>query len=471
MIIILQYTLTDIRKFDDGFKLLKLPQWPLPEVYKEFVRGNGQIVPSNHTTISTHLGKTSIAESFICKIKKGIKMSSVIHLPETNLKNKINHFFSDGGVLSKYEFIFETSDRELHYNYRTIKRIINQILETDIQLRNKYFKYSPYKFKTVFKGLKELLLVSTTQKEYFHDNYEDYIIKCTPQIFITLNKNESFSYKSKKEFPITIKDTYDSVLYGWWEKYNNHPYKFWVLKNCGPYKNISLNTLRTGILRIHSEKECINNVIQSLLLGRLKTPPNSEESDFLQAFLNEKIKDIGIDFKKISSLDSSDEKIENFIKEAFEEFNPGAISLLSTRMKQLKLRPQIENKIIQHVVKNVSFIEKQIIMDNSQNVSFGDNANFQGNINQTNNSRNNPDFDFKSVYDNINLLIEKISLEKDSYEKGLALENLEAAKKSAVKQDSKGIVESFKKVGNWTVDFASKIGVNFITELIKQQVK
>lgn len=471
MIIILQYTLTDIRRFDNHFSLLKVPKWPLPEVYKEFVRGNGQIVPSTHNTISTHLGKTSITESFICKIKKGVKTQKVIHLAETNLKNKINHYFSDGGVLSKYEFIFETSKRDLHYNYKTLKKIVNEILETTVHLRNKDFKYSTYKFKTILNGLKELLLISTTEKKYFNDHHESSIIRCTPQIFITLNKDESFLHKSKKELPITINDSYDSILYGWWEKYNNNPYKFWVIKNCGPLKNESLNTLRTGILRIHSEKECINNVIQALLTGKLETPPNTQESDFLQSFLNDKIKDIGTDFKKINTLDSSAEKIESFIKEAFEKFNPGEVSLLSNKMKQLKLRPQVENKIVNYFVKNALLIEKQTIMDNSQSISFGDNANFQGNINQTIQSGNNPDFDFKTVYDNIALLIEKVSMEKASFEKDVALENLEAAKNATIKKDSAGVVGSLKKIGSWAMEFATQIGANVIAELAKQKLQ
>jgi hypothetical protein len=473
MVIILQYTVTDIRKFDNSFTLLKLPQWPLPEPYKEFVRGNGQIIPRADNTISAHLGKTSISESFVCKIKKGIKTSKKICVAEVGnlyLRNKINHYFSDGGVLSKYEFVYETEQRDWNYNYKQLKVIINQILETNISIRNKEFKYTNYKFKNLLPGLKELQIISTTEKKYLNDSQAKYIIKCTPQVFVTLNNKESFSYRSRNKLNIPVRDSFNSTLFGWWEKYNNNPYKFWVLRNCATPKNENIITLRTGILRIHSEKECINNVIQSLLLGLLSSPPNTEGSDFLQSFLNNKIKDIALDYKKISMLDGSSNKIEDFIKEAYDNFNPGEITLLGERMKQLKLRPQIEEKIVKHILHNATYIEKQIIMDNSQKITFGNNSQFTGDIHQINKSGNNPSFDFKSVYNSITELLEKISKEHNSYEKDVAVENLEAAKKAAIKQDHKGLVDSLKKAGSWAIDFASKIGVNFITEIIKHKI-
>jgi|GEM_PF-5196487 len=441
--------------------------------YKEFVRGNGQIIPSKDNTISAHLGKTSISENFICKINKGIRVTKYFKISELNnleIRNKINHYFSDGGVLSKYEFIFETQEKNLNYNYGQLKLIIKKILDDTIFIRNKLFKYTEYKFKHIFNGLKELQIISTTGNKYFEEEQEKYIIKCTPQVFITLNKEETFTYKSNKKLVVPLKDSYNSLLFGWWDRYNNNPYKFWVLKNSGTSRNENLNTLKSGILRIHSEKECVNNVIQSLILGLLKTSPNTEESNFLQLFLNNKIRDMASNYKRISTLDGTSDTIENFIKEAFDKFNPGEVSLLNERMKQLKLRPQIENKIINHIIKNASYIEKQIIMDNSQNISFGDNAQVGGDINQVNKSGNNSEMDFKSIYENINQLIAKITEEKNSYEKDVAIENLEAAKRSTTKQDHKGLVENLKKAGQWTIDFASKIGVNFITEILKHQI-
>jgi hypothetical protein len=469
MRITLQYTLTDIRKFDGKFSLLKLPQWPLPNPYKEFVRGNGQIIPASDSTITTHLGKTSISESFICRIKKGLKIPKQLIVEDVTLKNKMSHYFSDGSVLSKYEFVFETAERDLHYSYKKVQCIINKILDLEISVRNKDFRYANYKFKTLFKGLKELLIISSTKRGDYTDEHEKAIIKCTPQIFITLNKNESVSYRSNKSLPITIKDAYDSTLLGWWENFNNNPYKLWLLKNCGPYKNQSLNTLKTGILRIHSEKECVNNVIQSILVGRLKTPPETDESNFLQRFLNDKIRDLGTNYKRINSLDTTTKTIENFIKEAFEEFNPGDIALLNNRMSELKFRPQVNSKIMQHIVYNASFIEKQFIMDNSQSISFGDNANISGSISQTNNNTS-PALDYKAIYENLSLLIEKIEQEHDSYEKAVAVESLKNAKASAANQDSKGLASNLKKAGQWTLDFATKLGVNFVSEIIKNHV-
>src|SRR4051812_29959490 len=146
MFITLQYTLTDTRRFDSSPQLLQTPDWPDPIPYIEFVRGSGQIIPKKPTTV-THLGTTSISEHNICKIKKGIKILKQQTVPELKdliIENRYKNYFSDGGVLSKFEFVFHTKSNNQKYNYGQLQIILNRILAWKISIRNRLFGYTNY---------------------------------------------------------------------------------------------------------------------------------------------------------------------------------------------------------------------------------------------------------------------------------------------------------------------------------------
>lgn len=469
MIILLQYTLTDIRKFANAQSLLIFPKWPLPNPYKEFVRGSGQVVPKNDTGLTSYLGRTCITENYVCKINKGVKVPKNIRLGEYSFHNKVNHYYSDGGILAKYEFLFETKLEE-SLSYAAFKKILTTLLEVRINMRNNTFGHSEYRFKNAVKGLRELQITTTTLKKYLGDNeQEKYILPCMPQIFVSLNRNEHITPKAGSKLAISLKDGAQSALSGWWENFGVHPYKIWLLKNNGRTDNPLIQSIRNGILRIHSEKECINNVIQSVILGFLDVQPHTTGSETLQTFLNNKIRDVDTNFRKLQGMDDT-EKLEAFIKQAYDQFNPGELTLLHERIKRLDFRPQLEKKFVNHIIKYAPYIEKLIVMDNSQHVNIGD-GNTIGNIKQTMTVNTISEEQYRKYYEQLDTLLSKLKEEPGTYDQKVAVNNLEKAQQAAIEKDESSFLGYLKKAGSWAADFASKIGVNFITELIKNQVE
>jgi hypothetical protein len=390
-----------------------------------------------------------------------------------SLRNKVNHYFSDGGILTKFEFVFETRSPVEQLKYAELKAMLKEVLDMQISIRNAAFKYGQYTFKNCFKGLRELQVASTTLKKHF-DNGEQakYILQCTPQIFVSLNKREAVPPPRNNGLAIALQDANQSTLAGWWEKYNNHPYKIWLLKNNGPADNQLLQSIRNGILRIHSEKECINNVIQSVLSGYLNVAARTPESDGLQTFLNNKIRDVDSNFKKIQSLEQT-KQVEMFIKEAYNKFNPGEITLLHESVKKLGFRPQVQNKVVNHIVKNAYYIEEQNfnVVKKSQKVVIGKGANVSAPISQQMDEHTTSAESFKEYYYKLSEILEKLAAEPNSYEKQVAELNLKKAQEAAVAKDESSFTKHLKAAGKWTADFASKVGASLVTELIKAQMK
>jgi hypothetical protein len=470
MIILFQYTLTDIRKFTSAENLLITPDWPQPKPYKEFVRGSGQVVPKTDTELATYLGRTCITENFVCKINKGIKIPRYVTLEGLRFHNKVNYYYSDGGILAKYEFMFETK-LEKPLAYATFEKLLYAFLELRVNIRNTGFKHSEYQFKYITKGLKELQIATTTRKQFLHEaNQEKYILECMPQVFVTLGKNEFIYPKAESKLAISLKDEASSTLCAWWERYKANPYKIWLLNNKGKTDNPFIRSIRSGILRIHSEKECINNVTQSVLSGFLNVEPRSQGANTLQNFLNEKIKNVDTRFKKIQDIDDS-QKLEAFIKQAYNQFNPGEITDLHDKIKRLELRPQFEKKLVTHIIKNAVNIEKIEYMENKQEQNFGSQNTFHGDIHQTMNVHAISEDQYKNYYEQLDTVLAKLRDEPVSYDQKVAVTNLEKAQDAIINKEPNKFIDFLKKAGTWAADFAKSVGVEFITELMKSKLE
>ena len=111
-------------------------------------------------------------------------------------------------------------------------------------------------------------------------------------------------------------------------------------------------------------------------------------------------------------------------------------------------------------------------MDNSQNVNFTGTTTFTGNITQTQqNTQQTMSMNFESLYDGLETLLKQVGQEPDSYNKAVAVQNLKAAKAATVKKDENAVIAALKSAGKWTWEFATKVGVSVVSDLVKQHVK
>ncbi len=361
MVIIFQFTLTDIRSFGN-FKVLNSPQWTGPNFDKEFVRGNGKMYENSRNRIPTRLGNINIWENYLCPTTKGIKIPRRLVIPELDnlqITNWFNHYFYDGKVLSKFQCCFDTDNRRRQYDYHELELIIERILDLKVSVRNKAFKYTEHKFSQLEKGLQELHLISTTNIKAINDKHKACIKTCMPQIFVSLNKNENFQFPSDKITKIPIEGDSGSALYCWFQESSGRTFKSWLLRNVGDFKDKKINTLKNGILRIHAEKECFSNVIQAIKNKKFSKSITPERSDSLQDFLHNKLKSISLTYKKIDTIEENSDEIERFIKQAYEDAYP-TMAGLEEAMLSLNFRSQIRINIIRNQQNEIDKIAELI---------------------------------------------------------------------------------------------------------------
>lgn len=349
MIIYLQYTICDTRKLTGDKKhLLRKPNWKNIYPFKDFVCSSGQIIPRTKKGINNWIG-----ENYICKINKGI-----YNIPRINIDEEFKvrctgkHFFSDGDFLNKYEFVFHIvkSNKELvnFYTYDEISYIVNQILKIKIKIRNTDYGYDLSEIGKSFANLKQLYVNSTTKNKYVSSQKLDKLKICVPQIFIDLQYFDQIIKLPKKVLRSTSNSSLPIDLYGGIELKNNFPYRLWImddLKDSSRELKAFRRKVRISCLRVHSEIECIKNICEFIAQNDIKE--RSLESDLVQKYLNESIKRVSKRKKVLSSYDIA--FIDYFIKQVYDEFEPGMSKSVISEIKELKLRKNIENKTINFI--------------------------------------------------------------------------------------------------------------------------
>ncbi|RYU92209.1 hypothetical protein EWM62_01885 [Mucilaginibacter terrigena] len=464
MVIFLQFSLVDFRSLAGlSENLLTSPSWPSPFPHKEFVRGSGPIIPRNKRGINNWIG-----ENFICNIKKGVRMSYPIILPETGikLKNVSKHqFSSENYILTKYEFVFVSNLKNIELNYIKLQKVISCILLSKIDVRNENYKYTNTTFERISKSLKTLYLMTSSKTSKLDiQNQTKYIKECSPQLFFYLNSSEILKTNGKFIKPLCRENLYQFNLYGFWHNHNNKSLRIWIHQQRSKNNNNSFDReLRISFLRFHSEYESLKIIFKGISDNNIKIS-SSTQSDILQKYLNKAITTILKSEQNISYQDH--EGIYDYLKNLFLQFQPGELDLLKDKINNLNFRPQIEQKTINFIN---NFIEKsdmnitqnisgsQVI--NQENSGAGTNTfNFQGII-------NDKELNLKELNDELMLLL---SINKSENNDSIVTHNVEEMKKATDNNDPKTFLKHLENCGKWILDVGTKISVPLIVEIIKK---
>ncbi len=468
MLIFVQYSLADSRPFIEGVTpLLKKPSWPSPYPYKEFVKGSGQIIERKKGGLDNWIG-----ENYICKINKGIRISNFeINHFHLKIKNISKHqFTSDGGVLSKYVFVFKITGYLEAITKDILEQIIDKLLNCKISIRSTNYKSIDSKFRNFIKDLKAFHIITTT-KNGTHDIKQDsqFIKFCTPQIYFLLDGRETFANKWQQVKHVTKNETFPFKLFSYWQNYNNSPYKIWIHQKVTSSSLIELNrNLRISILRIHAEFECLNFVLSDISNGKLQVKEKSTDSSRLQYYISNAITSILKQRNKVEEKIGVKNSIEYF-KEIFYQFQPGDYETLVKRIKQIDFRPQVEQKALVFIEnlysQNLEFMKNKFT--NSQIGAVGENATAENNQFLQQNYNIPSDTDYSKLVEELARLKRHIENEPDIPFKEMILENVEEAKQEAEKKNVGGVIKFLKSGGKWLLDTATKIGINLVTDLIK----
>jgi len=349
MIIYLQYTISDTRNLTDKKnELLDKPNWRNLTPFKDFVSGSGQVIERTKRGLNNWVG-----ENNICKINKGFyNVPKLDILDKYQIKCIGKHQYSDGKFLHKYEFVFHLKNIEGYpfeiyslneYSFKDLNLIINEILNNEIKIRNISHKHDSSKIGKSFSKLKFFHINCTTKNKYMDSQDLGKIKICIPQVFLQFQHFDIFHDYPKKVLkantPFQTSIHAPIEMFGWLEKKNNFPYRFWLLKEKTKGDFVtkeSYRKIRISCLRLHSEIECIKKVLQSLS----KIKERSLESDLIQSFLNDSTRNISKSKKQIQNYSGID-NIDSYIKQVFEELEPGVIFY---ELERLRFRKNINDK-------------------------------------------------------------------------------------------------------------------------------
>src|ERR1035437_10296658 len=106
MLIVFQIPFIDVRRFVSGDTFrLSVPAWPVPEVYKDFVRGFGAIKKRKRGGLDVWAG-----EALYCGAARAVRFQTIPeHLPEesrkvfSELECVFRRFLSDADTVSRFE--------------------------------------------------------------------------------------------------------------------------------------------------------------------------------------------------------------------------------------------------------------------------------------------------------------------------------------------------------------------------------
>lgn len=353
MLIFIQNTICDTRSLTAPHQLLDKPNWNNLRPYQDFVCGSGQVIERTKRGLKNWVG-----ENFICKINNGIKyFQKKIVNERYQVKCVGKHQYSNGGFLHKYELVFHIKklrwqedhrDWRNNYSFELIQQLINEILESEVRFRNRKYEYLKKAIGKSSREFKEFHLTTTTKNQYLKNHEQLGINLGIPQVFIHLQYFENFHRYPAKVLKANSPRLVPIKLYGYMSAFFGRPYRIWILNETDPdnaYLQNNSRNIRIGCMRIHSEIECLKQILNSMLdLGHL----DIVQSYILQNYLNKSLKIVNREKGKIKR-ESGIDNLSDYIRQLFSSIEPGTLESIVSNIEQQNFRQNIENKILEHL--------------------------------------------------------------------------------------------------------------------------
>lgn len=412
MLIIIQYSLTDLRNFIEvDQKSLPFPSWPMP-MENEFVRSMGRISRRKLGGINNWIG-----ESTICIAKQAIKINkwfSFCNSKEYSIKLKFRRFYFDGYASGKLEIGFCILTKKKCFDlYQTIE----DLLSLEVRIKTTTGIERKCSLGNMEKDLLTQHYFATTPmcsiKDNAREDYSKYIKCSSPAIFVEFNIMENVSINGYNKV-IEIKES-DSTLYFYNFHFTNKKIHVWSFENA---QSILINTefardIRIVLSRIVSNRKTLVEVLKSIDKGYISPKPFSKESNLLQSYLLDNIKNI---LNKEISVQNIE--IVSLVRSVEDQIVSGDNDALFERLKKtINVRPQILNKVKEYLeygdlVKicnadkvDITFKNNQILVNDSHNLNINIT---EGNINQNVADSQNVSNDFNEAFP---ILIQKLESE------------------------------------------------------------
>ncbi len=495
MLITIQFPIDDSRKFiSDNTSKLDKPSWLIPDPGRDFISYFGAIKRRPRGGLSGWL-----SESNICEANRAIRFKRIEPIRNDSgksIKFKIafRRFYFDGVAVGKFEIgiaiwgfeeniscAYSRSCKAISGD--KIKEIIFYVLDLPVVIPKPYDKHSEgvVECRLIKAGqpLSNLYTYSSTQKELpwiEQDASKNWWVKaCEPIILITHQEN---SYESMENpffgKTLNIKDIEYDYFYGGRTiahhivPYSGDRLRMWSIGE--PHTSVVIRQLRIFILRLHTERTCLRNILRNISTDKLIVSKRSKQSQLLQEYLNETIKRI----RRLNkhSNERAGTEVAGLACELEEQMMPGECDSLLNALRIIDVEKNIFHKVEDFVNQSIIFKEN-IIMGDQFNVSgqagaVGPNAQaYDMTFNQIG-SQIEKSVDLMQLANELSQLRqEMMKASKDDVEHIIAIGDVAKAEQAAKAKDSAKVAESLKSAGKWTLDIASKIAVPVAIEALK----
>ncbi|WP_426324360.1 hypothetical protein [Pedobacter sp. R-06] len=456
MIIFLQFTLTDIRLFNEAStEVLDKPGWPLPNL-SQFVRGTGKIRPRRKKGL-----KSWVHEGYLCEIRRGIGCPNITVRSGMQLKNVYRNFYSgEELVLNRYEFVFRTNLGKKTISRHDINETVSNILDSQVKIRIGENRYSP-QLLSLAKWLKKFHRTNTTFKSKLSDTgTENSIMDCEPQIYLLLDDEEKLE-KSGLEMDEIRHEEDGYLLFSEWHNYREKTFKLWVHERMEGSEQVVHRNLRITIQRIFSEQCCLKNVLHSISKGKISTIKGNLQSEKLQNYFNTAIRTYLRDEKKLISDNGMIDFADHFSK-LFGNFQPGDLELLRQKIMNSEFRPAVEQK--------TEIFMSKYSMPNAQIGAVGDNAIANNPIFNQQSSTLPENTDYTILADELRKLREFLTSEAKTEEEVTAVKNIALAQAAAEEKNGSNLIKYLNVAGKFAIDTVQKLGVTVLAAFIKDNM-
>ncbi len=458
MLITIQIPICDLRDFSvESIKRLARPHWPNP-IGGDFIRSAGQIVRNDESLFCSWMEENTVCEfNNACKFIDDIRNKELI--PNVFLSLKSRRFYFDGEVVGKFEFIFKIKVKWSKYGQGISIKNFNKLLREIFLLKVKVpYNNSFRETKLIHSGkyLAEFYFKASipyTKKLLSKQNV--YVKHANPLIFIESLKLLRLD-KNFKKMPFTFDS---STLYHKWETFNNIQLRYWF-QHVGKLEK--RNELKISLLRLHASREVLQVILNSIR-NNLLSVDSSYDSSYLNFYLNTKIDkyfEIPSEFQNISVLETAYNAEKLVFKSNFE-------TIYNCLQEQAKLR-EIRQKELQkyldirrEIVSNFTFNEKVEVKggnigDNGVSYSITE-------ILQDNSQK-------QQLITEMDSLLSSLKNKAESPNELMEVANLANAKLEIENGNIEEAKPFLSKLGKWSLDNASKIGVGVALAFIKNYI-
>ena len=463
MILFLQFTITDTRYFSAyKYDILTKPNWPSPRPFNEFVRNTGKIVERGKGGQSSWVG-----ENYICKVNRGITFARGTLPCGATISNLSKHLYAtEKYLLAKYEFVFnlKISQANLKVDQNLLKQLINEVLASNVKIQVDG-KSIDVPISQIQNLLKEFHFNNVTVKSQADRKAGfEHLTVCTPQLYFYLDQNE-IPKRLDKNYK-QIANIYNiAKLYGAWYDHKNNPFRVWIHHRISKSQRVTENReLRMTIMRMHSEYECLKNLVNGLTSGLITSEAMTPESDQLQKYFNFAIRTFLQEEKNIE-FKLRNTGFFNYFSKIFAQSAPGELEILKHNIEHF--RTNIKNKIVNYITE-IKFVSNKTFHNNNSTI-FGQGDDNIVQHNQVNQSIGQiaGTIDFETLINELSEILPEVQKKARSTEEIQSVLALSKAKDAAEKKDEGGVLQALRGIGKFAEDVLTKFTAGVLVELLK----